>query len=112
MHIVKPDVSRRTVTIVRFHLRSKAEERFGETESLLKYVKSKGYEVISVLEDVASGFNENRKSLNNFDMVERKKIGVVIIEFKDRLLTRFGFKYLECYFASHGVRVEGVNNRA
>jgi len=41
-------------------------------------------------------------------MVERREIGVVIVGFKDRL-TRFGFKYLERYFASHGVRIEVVN---
>jgi len=61
------------------------------------------------LEDVAGGLDENRKSLGKlFDMVERREIGVVIVGFKDRL-TRFGFRYLERYFASHGVRIEVVN---
>ncbi len=41
-------------------------------------------------------------------MVEKKQVGVVFVSFKDRL-TRFGFKYLERYFASHGVRIEVVN---
>jgi predicted site-specific integrase-resolvase len=41
-------------------------------------------------------------------MIKNKEIGVVIISFKDRL-TRFGFKYLERYFASHNVRIEVVN---
>ncbi|MGP3703478.1 MAG: IS607 family transposase, partial [Candidatus Bathyarchaeota archaeon] len=65
--------------------------------------------VIAILEDVASGLNENRKSLNKiFDMVEKREVGVIIIAFKDRL-TRFGFKYLERYFASHNVKIEVVN---
>jgi len=69
----------------------------------------KGYEVIVILEDVASGLNENRKSLNKiFDMVGKMEIEVIIIAFKDRL-TRFGFKYLERYFASHNVKIEVVN---
>lgn len=80
-----------------------------QKQSLLEYAKSKGYEVVAILEDVASGLNEDRKSLNElFNMVEKREIGVVIIGFKDRL-TRFGFKYLERYFASHGVKIEVVN---
>ena len=43
-----------------------------------------------------------------FDMVEKKEIGTVIVTFKDRL-TRFGLKYLERCFASHGVRIEVAN---
>jgi predicted site-specific integrase-resolvase len=69
----------------------------------------RGYGVTEVLEDVASGLNENRKSLSKlFGLVEERRIGVVVVAFKDRL-TRFGFRYLERYFSSHGVRVEAVN---
>ena len=76
---------------------------------MLEYAKSRGYDAISILEDVSSGLNEDRKSLNKlFDMIERREVGVVIVGFKDRL-TRFGFKYLERYFASHGVKIEVVN---
>jgi len=42
-----------------------------------------------------------------FDMVENKKIDVVVVEFKDRL-TRFGFDYLQRYFSSYGVRIEVI----
>ena len=43
-----------------------------------------------------------------FNMVERREAGAVIVAFKDRL-TRFGFRYLERYFASYGVRIKVVN---
>ncbi|MEM3832327.1 MAG: hypothetical protein QW128_01835 [Thermoprotei archaeon] len=43
-----------------------------------------------------------------FDMVEKRKVGIIIIAFKDRL-ARFGFKYLERYFASHNVKIEVAN---
>lgn len=80
-----------------------------QKQNLLDYAKSRGYNVLAVLEDVASGLNENRKSLNKlFDIVEGRKIGVVVVAFKDRL-TRFGFGYLERCFPSHGVRIEVVN---
>ena len=35
------------------------------------------------------------------------EVDVVVITYKDRL-TRFGFRYLEAYFASHGVRIEAT----
>jgi hypothetical protein len=38
----------------------------------------------------------------------RNFVGVAVVAFKDRL-TRFGFRYLERYFSSHGVGVEAVN---
>jgi len=111
MGIIKPDASKRAVVYCRVssHDQKQKGDLERQKESLLEYAKSKGYEVVSVLEDVASGLNENRESLGRlFDMVEKHEVGVVIVEFKDRL-TRFGFRYLERYFASHGVRIEVVN---
>ncbi|MCR6692832.1 MAG: recombinase family protein [archaeon YNP-LCB-003-016] len=60
-------------------------------------------------EGVASGLDEDRKLLSKlFDFVEERRIGIVIVAFKDRL-TRFGFSYLERCFSSHGVRIEVIN---
>ena len=110
MGFVKPDVSGKAVIYVR--VSSHDQKQKGDLERqeqiLLDYAKSRGYEVTAVLEDVASGLNEKRESLSRlFDLVEERKIGVVVVAFKDRL-TRFGFRYLERYFSSHGVRVEVV----
>jgi putative resolvase len=108
MGFVKPDVSRKAVIYVRVSQKQKGGLE-GQRQSLLDYAKSRGYEVVAVLEDVASGLNEKRKSLSKlFDLVEERRIGVVVVAFKDRL-TRFGFSYLERYFSSHGVRIEVVN---
>jgi excisionase family DNA binding protein len=111
MGFIKSDVSRKAVIYVR--VSSYDQKQKGDLErqkqSLLDYAKSRGYEVVAVLEDVASGLNEKRKSLSKlFNIVERREIGVIIVAFKDRL-TRFGFSYLERYFSSHGVRIEVVN---
>ncbi|MEM0079175.1 MAG: IS607 family transposase [Nitrososphaerota archaeon] len=108
MGIVKPDVSKKAVIYARVSSHDQKEDLEKQKQSLLNYAKSKGYEVIAVLEDVASGLNEDRRSLNKiFDMVEEREIGAVIVAFKDRL-TRFGFKYLERYLASHKVKIEVV----
>ncbi|MCQ5340226.1 MAG: IS607 family transposase [Candidatus Methanomethylicia archaeon] len=111
MGFVKPDISKKAVIYVR--VSSYDQKQKGDLErqkqSLLDYAKSRGYEVVAVLEDVASGLNEKRKSLSRlFGLVEERRIGVVVVAFKDRL-TRFGFSYLERYFSSHGVRIEVVN---
>ena len=42
-----------------------------------------------------------------FEYVVNGKVDVVVVSYKDRL-TRFGFKYLEEFFSSHGVRIEVV----
>jgi len=79
-----------------------------QVERLRAYCSAKGYRVIDVIIDVASGLKEDRVGLQKlFDVIEKHQADVVVVEFKDRL-TRFGFEYLKRYFESHGVRVEVV----
>jgi putative resolvase len=81
-----------------------------QKQKLLEYVKSRGYQNIEVIEDVASGLNENRKGLYKlFELVTEKQIEAVFITYKDRL-TRFGFKYLEAFFSSYGCRIETIDS--
>ncbi|MEM2626335.1 MAG: IS607 family transposase [Candidatus Jordarchaeales archaeon] len=111
MGIVKTVMSKKAVIYARVspHDQKQKEDLERQKQSLLSHAKSKGYEVVAILEDAASGLNENRKSLDRvFDIVEKGEVGAVIVAFKDRL-TRFGFKYLERYFAPHNVKIEAVN---
>ena len=111
MGIKEIDVSRRAAIYVRVssHDQKQKENLERQKQHLLKYARTRNYEVAAILEDVASGLDENRKGLNKlFNMVDRREIGVVIVSFKDRL-TRFGFKYLERYFSSHNVKIEVVD---
>ena len=79
-----------------------------QVEYLKKYCSAKGYNVVDILTDVASGLNEKRRGLKKlFEYVVNGKVDVVVVSYKDRL-TRFGFKYLEEFFNSHGVRIEVV----
>ena len=76
-----------------------------QVERLRNYCSVKGYKIIDVITDVASGLKEDRSGLQKiFEIVENRKVDVVVV---DRL-TRFGFEYLKRYFESHGVRVEVV----
>lgn len=76
---------------------------------LLEFAKNKGYQDIIVLEDVASGLNENRKGLTKLlELTSQGQVEAIFITYKDRL-TRFGFKYLETFFNSHGCKIEVLN---
>ncbi|MEM4101463.1 MAG: IS607 family transposase [Desulfurococcaceae archaeon] len=79
-----------------------------QIERLRSYCSARGYKVVDVVTDVASGLNEKRSGLQKLlDMAVKHEIDVVVVEFRDRL-TRFGFEYLARFFESHGVRVEVV----
>ncbi len=75
---------------------------------LTQYCTAKGYKVIDVLSDVASGLKTNRRGLHKlFNYIVNREVDVVVIAYKDRL-TRFGFEYLEYFFKQYGVRIEVV----
>jgi putative resolvase len=81
-----------------------------QKQKLIEYAKSKGYQDIEVIEDTASGLNENRKGLNKLlKLVTERQVEAVFITHKDRL-TRFGFKYLEAFFSSYGCRIETMDS--
>jgi len=64
--------------------------------------------VTSIYTEIASGLNENRRELIKLlKEAQKGNLDIIIIEYKDRL-ARFGYKYLEQYFSSHGVTIEVV----
>lgn len=65
----------------------------------------RGFSVVSIFEEVASGMNDKRVKLHKLmDLAIDKKIDIVLIEHKDRL-TRFMFDYLVKFFQSHNVKI-------
>ena len=79
-----------------------------QIQYLTQYCSAKGYRVVDVLSDVASGLNTGRKGLLKlFDYVVNKQVDVVVVTYRDRL-TRFGFEYLEHFFKQYGIRIEVV----
>ena len=79
-----------------------------QVQYLTEYCASKGYKVIDVLSDVASGLKTYRKGLMKlFNYVVERQVDVVVITYRDRL-TRFGFEYLGYFLNQYGVRVEVV----
>jgi len=79
-----------------------------QIQYLTQYCSAKGYKVIDVLSDVASGLKTNRKGLLKlFNYVVNRQVDAVVVTYKDRL-TRFGLEYLEYFFKQYGVRIEVV----
>ncbi|MCD6340597.1 MAG: IS607 family transposase [Desulfurococcales archaeon] len=79
-----------------------------QIEYLTQYCSAKGYRVVDILNDVASGLKTNRRGLMKlFNYVVNKQVDLVVITYEDRL-TRFGFEYLEYFFRQYGVRIEVV----
>jgi len=77
-----------------------------QVQYLTEYCASKGYRVVDVLSDVASGLKTDRRGLLKlFNYVVNRQVDVVVVTYRDRL-TRFGFDYLDHFFKQYGVRIE------
>ncbi|MDK2784075.1 MAG: hypothetical protein PWQ32_1664 [Thermococcaceae archaeon] len=106
--LLEGKVPDKVVIYARVSSRDQKEDLERQVEYLKNYCSTKGYKVAKILTDISSGLNENRKGLKQlFKLVESGEITKVVITYKDRL-TRFGFKYLEQYFNSHGVEIEVI----
>ncbi len=98
----------KVVIYARVSSRDQKEDLKRQVEYLKNYCSTKGYQVAKILTDISSGLNENRRGLKQlFKPVESGEVGKVVVTYRDRL-TRFGFKYLEQYFNSHGVEIEVI----
>jgi len=69
----------------------------------------KGYTIVSVFGEVASGMNDKRIKLAKLmEMAINKEIDIVLIEHKDRL-TRFMYEFLVVFFRSNNVEIVFTN---
>ena len=77
-----------------------------QRDRLVKAAQAKGYELVSVITEQASGLNENRRGLRKlFRLVSKDQVDVVVVEFKDRL-ARFGYAYIQEALRFRGVEIE------
>jgi putative resolvase len=75
---------------------------------LQEVAKERGYQVVALIAEQASGLNEKRKGMKRLlHLIDQQEIDVVLIEYPDRLV-RFGFGYLEETFRWKQVRLEVV----
>jgi putative resolvase len=77
-----------------------------QTEHLKEAANERGYQIVQVITEQASGLNERRKGMKRLlTLVEQQAVDVVLIEYPDRLV-RFGLPYLEQAFGWKNVRLE------
>lgn len=74
-----------------------------QVERLKTYAASKGYQVSKIVQEIASGMNDNRPKL--LKLLTDASIGVIVVEHQDRL-TRFGANYIEQLMHMQGRRIE------
>ncbi len=98
----------RAVIYARVSSPSQKSDLEGQIQYLRQYCSSRGYKVVDVLSDVASGLKADRKGLLKLlDYVTNRQVDVVVVTYRDRL-TRFGLEYLEYFFRQYGVRIEAA----
>ena len=79
-----------------------------QIQYLTQYCTSRGYKVVDILSDIASGLKTDRRGLLKLlNYIASRQVDVVVAAHRDRL-TRFGFEYLEYFFKQYGVRIETV----
>jgi putative resolvase len=79
-----------------------------QVERLEQVARERGYQVVALLQEQASGLNEKRTGLKRlFQLIDHQEIDLVLIEYPDRLV-RFGYGYLEETFRWRKVRIEVV----
>jgi len=105
--IVNPDEYKYTIAYGR--VSSYDQKKKGDLDRQVDYMverlTEKNYQNIKVVTDVGSGLNDHRKGLLKImDMAKRGEVKSVAVTYRDRL-TRFGFNYLEIYFASYDVNL-------
>jgi putative resolvase len=77
-----------------------------QAERLQDYCAAKGYQIATIVKEIASGVNDARPKF--LALLRDPTITTIVVEHKDRA-TRFGFRYLETLLELSGRGFEVVN---
>ena len=106
----KDSTGKKTVLYCRCSTEKQRENMLRQKLRLIEHAHEKDYDYL-VMEEIASGVNENRRQLNKLmDMIIAGQVCRVVIEWKDRL-ARFGFTYIKKLCDAFSVEVEIINHR-
>ena len=101
-----PGKSNRAALYARVSSTSNKASLDGQLERMKLYAAAKGYRITSENTEIASGLNENRKTL--WKILNDDNWDVLIVEHKDRL-TRFGFSYINALIEEKDRKLEVIN---
>jgi len=77
-----------------------------QADRLVAYANARGFQVVAVVKEVASGVNDHRPKLTK--LLGDTEWGTLVVEHKDRL-SRVGFGWFEVLLAGQGRRVDVAN---
>jgi len=77
-----------------------------QKERLISYCNAKGYKVSSVVTEIGSGLNDERKKLEK--VLLDKSINLIVVEHKDRF-ARFGLNYIQKLLELDNRKIEIIN---
>lgn len=77
-----------------------------QADRLVEYANARGYQVVLVVKEVASGVNDHRPKLAK--LLSNGGWGTLVVEHKDRL-SRVGFGWFEVLLAAQGKKVDVAN---
>jgi len=77
-----------------------------QKERLISYCNAKGYKVSSVVTEIGSGLNDERKKLEK--VLLDKSINLIVVEHKDRF-ARFGLNYIQKLLELDNRKIEVIN---
>lgn len=80
-----------------------------QKDRLISYCNAKGYKVSSVVTEIGSGLNDERKKLEK--ILLDKSINLIVVEHKDRL-ARFGLNYIQKLLELDNRKIEIINPQA
>ncbi len=81
-------------------------ELASQKDRCVVYATSKGYQVVSVDTEIASGLNDQRPKLDK--LLKDQNFDVLVVEHKDRL-TRFGFEYINTMLVATNKEIDVIN---
>jgi predicted site-specific integrase-resolvase len=86
------------------YCRVSSKKQKNDLQNQIQYLQSK-YPAHTIVTDIGSGINWNRKGLQNIlELVFANNVSEIVVAHKDRLC-RFAFDLLEWIFVQHGVKV-------
>jgi len=109
--ILKDTINENRINIIysRVSNTKQKDDLLRQTNLIKEYMIKLGVKPDLILEDIASGMNENRNNFNHLlSLVFENKVNTIYISYKDRL-TRFGFDYFKNIFNKFNTKIEILN---
>ena len=103
----KPSAGNRVALYARVSSTTNKASLDGQLKRLRAYAAAKGWSITSENTEIASGLNENRKTLWRI-LDNPQDWDILLAEHKDRI-TRFGYQYIEALTEAKGNRLVIIN---